>query len=122
MVIIEKGEWLDYLQSFSPETLFQALASFVKAKSKWPPNLPEMLDACEKVIGVPALPDPHSVMQLAILRRFDHPVTKLVFDKIGSWDFGHDSEKVLLRKINSVYSSCVDEYRKLDLLLLEQTP
>jgi hypothetical protein len=74
---------------------------------EWPPSIAEFRRLCFMAGG---LPSPFELMQKAIRREFDHPLTKMVFDKIGSWSFRNDTEKALTAKIDSYYKYCMAEF------------
>ena len=76
---------------------------YCRTNLEWPPSIAEFIGICEKQNGRPSWED---TMNLAIRGDFSHPLTKMVYDKIGSWSFRNDSDKDLRAKVKTAYSEC----------------
>ena len=95
---------------------------YCKLNLEWPPSLAEFIKICEKSSGMPTY---YEAMQAAIRRDFYHPIIKILFDRIGSWDIQHDNEEVLLRKFKQLHSEEANKYRlniQKEARLLEDKP
>lgn len=101
-------DWAEGLSGIHPMHIKQAL-SYCRMNVDWPPSLSEFRRYCERASGLPSIDE---TFTLAIRREFNHPIVKMVFDKVGSWAMSHDSESVLRKKIKEVYSQCLNDFRK----------
>ena len=99
-------EWSEGLAGIQGHDIKQAL-DHCRINLEWPPSIAEFRNLCLKNSGVPSAAQ---VMRRAIDGNFEHPLTRMVYDKVGSWAFKNDSEKLLFTKINEVYKTCLSEY------------
>jgi hypothetical protein len=63
---------------------------------------------CEQASGLPSL---EHALSASIRREFDHPVIKLAFDKVGSWDMKNSKDEVLRKKFDAAYREATAQYR-----------
>lgn len=75
---------------------------------EWPPTLAEFRKICEQSAGIPTA---EQAMQAAIRRDFYHPIIKLAYDKIGSWDMRHDTQAALLKKFKTAHQEALKTFR-----------
>jgi hypothetical protein len=99
-------EWHEGLASVDVNGIKDAL-SFCRENLEWPPSIAEFRNICLKNSGVPSAAQ---IMRRAIDGNFEHPLTRMVYDKVGGWAFKQDTEKLLFTKINEVYKTCLSEY------------
>lgn len=82
-----------------------------KAKLEWPPTVFQFIEFCKQE---DEMPNERDALQLAVRREWKekevHPVVKLAFDKIGSWDFGHMTAKELEPRWKNAYREAREEY------------
>lgn len=100
-------EWHDALNGISYDAIEKAIVS-CKMIFEWPPSIAEFILICEKQMGVPSVAE---VYNFALRREFNHPLVKMVFDKIGDWNFRNDSEKDLRKKVEVHYHDCLIKLR-----------
>lgn len=100
-------DWCEGLKGINPAAIKDALV-YCRANLEWPPSLAEFIKLCEKSLN---LPSPEECMRLAIRKEFTHPLVKIIYDKVGSWDFSHDSEKTLLKKITQCHKEEISKLR-----------
>jgi hypothetical protein len=100
-------EWVSGLEGIEIKSIRAAL-EICKKELEWPPNVAEFRKLCERASG---LPDLSEALALALRRDFKHPVVKLAFDRIGSWDFSHDTEKELKKKFKHAYEESLRDFR-----------
>lgn len=101
-------EWVSGMKGIDPKSIKAALNE-CKLTLEWPPSIAEFRHICEKVSGVLSS---EKIMKLAINRDFNDPIVKYVFEKIGSWNFSHDGEKELLKKINEARKDYLSNVRQ----------
>lgn len=87
-------DWSDGIGRFNPMILKEAI-DYCKLNLDWPPSLAEFIKICERSLNIP---DPSQCMHNAIRGDLTDPFVKLIYDKIGSWNVKHDSEKELINK------------------------
>ena len=83
-----------------PQDIIEKAIKYCKMTFEWPPSIAEFISICEKESGMPSCDD---VYQMALRHEFNHPMVKLVFESIGSWNFRNDSEKELRKKVETSY-------------------
>lgn len=99
-------EWSEGLAGIEGQEIKAAL-DHCRLNLEWPPSIAEFRKICLMSGGVLS---PDEIMQRAVSRDFSHPLTKMVYDKVGSWAFQHDTEKALADKIKNVCKFCVSEF------------
>lgn len=93
----------DWLQELSKFTLDQVRAAVNKALAiykEFPPTLGQLVDLCMKESGVPGIQE---VIRLMLIRDFNHPLVKMIYDKIGSWILTNGKEDDIQRKTKEYY-------------------
>lgn len=94
---IALNEWAEALINIPPEAIKEAI-NYCRDNLEWPPSIAEFRKYCQKYQGLPTIDE---VLKQSIERNFYQPIVKIIFDKIGSWAFSHDSEKELRKKIEN---------------------
>lgn len=97
---VTKQEWGSALAGVDLHVIRLALDDLRNNGDQFPPTLPIFLKLCRDRSGIP---DMEKAYQMALRRDFSHPVSELCFNRIGSWDFTHDSEKTLRKKFSLAY-------------------
>jgi len=100
-------DWSEGL-SFIDHDHIKSAITHCKLKREWPPSLPEFISLCEKASGMPSFEES---FKSAIREDFSHPVTKLAYNAIGSWDMKRDTQEVLLKKFKVAYEDAVSIIR-----------
>lgn len=88
--------WQEALDGMPANAIKEAI-SYCRDNLEWPPSIAEFRRLCLKQY----LPSVDETIQKAIRRDFNNPIIHSIYLKIGSWDFSHDSEKVLKRKVKN---------------------
>lgn len=97
-------DWFDELSKFSLNDLYKAVKEALAIYRTYPPKLGELVDLCLKASGVPSASE---CLKMAIDRQFDHPMAKLVYDKIGSWKLANATEKEMQSLSAVAYSEAI---------------
>lgn len=101
--------WYEALQHFDLFTLKQAAAdSFIDYKD-FPPTLGQLVSLCMKKSGIPCEIE---VINLMVRREFNHPIVKLVYDKIGSWTLTNGKSDEIKSRTKAVYTECLIQFRR----------
>ena len=100
-------EWMEALAGIDKELVVQAFNE-CKAQSEWPPSMAEIIKKCDQKLGLPNI---HDAIQLAISQKFDHPIVKELYDRLGSWSLKNDTEKAILSKAKLYYPEILSEFR-----------
>lgn len=100
--------WARQLAEYDGETIKGAIDECVRTL-EWPPSIAEFIGLCDKHSGVPSIPE---IIQKGIRRDFSHPLTKIVYDKIGNWDFSHLTQQELQRRISEIYAPSLAEAKQ----------
>jgi hypothetical protein len=101
------SEWVSGLAGIDVSFIKDAL-DYCKLNLEWAPSLAEFRRICEKASG---FPDPSEIMKAAIRGDFYHPIIKLIYDKIGSWEMKRATEKDLIKCINAIYEEEIANHR-----------
>lgn len=101
-------DWADGLSGIAPDCIKDAL-NHCKLNVDWPPSLSEFRKICEKFSGYPSADD---AFYLAIRRDFNHPITKLAYDKVGSWAMKNDKQSELKPKFTAAYQDALNYFRQ----------
>jgi hypothetical protein len=111
----ENGDWKscedDWLEELSAFTVRDAVAAIKKALviyKDYPPTQGQLIDLCLKESGVPSEDE---IINMLINRQFDHPMVKLVYDKIGSWQLKNGTSEAIRNKTKSVYGDCLAKFK-----------
>ena len=97
------AEWSQAINGIDEQIMEKAIIE-CKMNLEWPPSIAEFIGICEKQCGVPTWEE---IIQLAIRRDFSHPIVKMVYEKVGSWNFANNTEKELREKVKSAYADCL---------------
>ncbi len=99
--------WSKRLERYSENVITKSITECIDTLA-WPPSIAEFIAICDKYLKIPSQSE---ILQKCIRRDLSHPLVKTIFDKIGSWDFSHDSQKNLERKINEHYHKALTELK-----------
>lgn len=102
-------DWLSELSQFSLSDLYKAVREAFTIHKSFAPKLGELVDLCLKASGVPNV---SQVIRMMIDRKFDHPITKLVYEKIGSWKLSNGTEKEIHDKASSFYQQAIIDFKE----------
>lgn len=100
-------DWLEELLPFDLETVRQAVKEALMQHKEYPPTLGQLVDLCLKATGVPG---EDQIINLMVQREFNHPLVKLVYDKIGSWQLKNGKSEEIRAKVKSVYADCLNKF------------
>ncbi len=106
---ITKDEWGIGLANINHSEIRKTLDELRTNGDQFPPTLPMFIKMCLAESGIPS---EEKAYQMAISRDFTHPLAKLCYEKIGSWDFTHDSAKDLRKKFSIAYKEVLKEFPK----------
>lgn len=93
-------EWALGLEGTDENSIDKAIG-FCRTQKEWPPSIAEFLGICEKLEGLPTW---RESLNDAINGNFHHPIIKLTYQKVGSWDMSHDLADVLQEKFKEAYA------------------
>jgi len=94
-------DWLIELSKFSIEQVRAAVNKTLTEFKEFPPTLGQLVDLCMKESGVPSQQE---VIRLMVARDFNHPLVKMLYDKIGSWTLTNGKSDEIERKVKEHYS------------------
>lgn len=100
-------DWFEDLRCYEYKTLVQAAKSALVVFKDFPPTFGQFDDLCKKFSGFPQLDE---VIRLMKAREFNHPIVKMVYDKIGGWSLSNDKEQDILSKAKNAYSHCIADF------------
>lgn len=101
-------EWVDGLKGIPLNFVKDGLEECV-VNLKWPPVIAEFREICERKMGVPSIED--AIEQSSSLN-FNHPVSYLCYEKIGSWKIKTMNKKDLMKEFKGAYEKSLAEFRK----------
>lgn len=111
----EHGDWKacedDWLEELSTFTLTDAINGIKKALviyKDFPPTQGQLVDLCFKESGVPC---EDVIIKLMVDRNFNHPMVKLVYDKVGGRMLTNGRAEEITRKVKAVYSECLATFK-----------
>ena len=99
--------WAKALAGIAPQEIEKATEICMR-EMPWPPSIAEFLDLCERASGAPSLSEAY---RLAVKKDFSHPLVKLAYGKLNTWDFGHADVSDSKKMFASAYSEAVRELR-----------
>ena len=100
-------DWLDELSKFSFDQVRAAVNKTLTEFKEYPPTLGQLADLCLRESGVP---NPSELMRDMVVRDFNHPMVKMMYDKIGSWTLVNGKEEDISRKVKEYYPSVCSEF------------
>jgi hypothetical protein len=104
---ITKDEWGMALADINHTAIRKALDELRANGEQYPPTLPMFVKMCLSESGVPSEEEAY---QMSLKRVFPHPLARLCYEKVGSWDFTHDSVKDLKKKFAIAYKEVLKEF------------
>lgn len=102
-------DWVSELNQFTVGQATLAVNECLSLHKEFPPTQGQLIDVCLKASGVP---DVSQVIRMMIDRKFDHPITKLVYEKIGSWKLSNGTEKEIHDKALSFYQQAIIDFKE----------
>lgn len=102
-----EDDWLEELSAFSMSDAVNSIKKALVIYKDFPPTLGQIIDLCLEESGVPRQDE---IIKLMIERKFNHPMVKLVYDKVGGWMLSNGKSEEISRKVSSVYSECKAEF------------
>lgn len=100
-------DWLNELSKFPIRHVENAISKSLILFVNKPPSLTELIQLCMKESGVP---DQNEIINLMIARDFNHPLVKMIYDKIGSWMLSNGKSDDIQRKVKEYYNSEKSEF------------
>ena len=107
-----KGCEDDWLEELSVFTLRDAISAFRQALiiyKDYPPTQPQIVELCLKESGIP---DIQEIFTQLMSKEFNHPIVKMIYDKIGSWKLSNGKESEIIQKVKEYYSISLAEFQK----------
>lgn len=100
-------DWHQELQGFTLEQLRAAVNKALSIYKEFPPTQGQLIELCVKESGVP---DVREVIRMMVNREFNHPLVKMVYEKIGSWTLANGKEAEIQNKVKQAYDGCMAEF------------
>lgn len=100
-------DWFQELSKFSFEQVRTAVNKALTIYRDFPPTQGQLIDLCLAESGVPEV---QQLINLMISREFNHPLVKMVYDKIGSWALVNGKETEIHKKAKEAYNDCLAEF------------
>lgn len=104
-----EDDWLEELNAFSYVDAVKGIKKALVIYKDFPPTQGQIIDLCLKESGVPSEDD---VIKLMVDRNFNHPMVKLVYEKIGGWMLTNGKADDVSRKVRLVYSDCLANFTR----------
>lgn len=101
-------EWLSELCGFTVEDFTKAVIKALAENKEYPPTLGQLIDLCLQASGIPSAND---ISQEIARKEFTHPLTKLIADRIGSWDLKNSSADAIKKRIDGLYTESLVDFR-----------
>jgi hypothetical protein len=101
-------DWYTELSKFPLSAVNSAVEDVLTVYKDYPPTLGQLVDLCLKESGVPS---EDQIIKCMINRDFNHPMVKMIYDKIGSWALSNDKAESIKSKTKSLYSDCLNKFR-----------
>jgi hypothetical protein len=99
--------WFQELRNFTIGQLYRAKTEAFLIYENFPPKLGELVSLCLKASG---MPDVSEVIRMMIDKRLDHPISKMIYDKIGSWKLSNGTEKEIREQASIAYQQAVIDF------------
>mgnify|MGYP001577519813 CR=1 FL=1 len=103
-----EDDWLEELSVFNMRDAIVAIKKALVIYKDYPPTQGQVIDLCLKESGVPSEDELISMM---VNRQFDHPMVKLVYDKIGSWQLKNGTSEEIRNKTKSIYGDFLASFK-----------
>jgi hypothetical protein len=101
-------DWHQELSQFDIEVARAAINQSLSQFKDFPPTLGQIIDLCNKHEGIPSADD---VIKSMERREFNHPIVKMIYDKVGSWALKNGSAHEVKSKTQAAYNDCLCEFR-----------
>ena len=103
-----EDDWLEELSAFTVRDAVSAIKKALVIYKDYPPTQGQLIELCLKESGVPSEDE---IINMLVNRQFDHPMVKLVYDKIGSWQLKNGTSESIRIKTKSVYGDCLANFK-----------
>lgn len=103
-----EDDWLEELSAFSARDAINGIKKALAIYKDFPPTQGQVINLCLKESGVPT---PTDIITKMIARDFNHPMVKLVYDKIGSWALKNGSTQEIESKTKANYDDALLAFR-----------
>lgn len=107
--LISINDWLNELKDFDLLVLKKAVKQACLIYLEFPPTLGQLVNLCLKATGMPFEDE---IISLLIKREFNHPLVKMIYDRIGSWTLTNGKTEEIRFKIKAVYADCLTSFRE----------
>ncbi len=94
-----QGVWAKYCWFLTDEQIEHGLEKGIRI-SDWNPNVPEFIRSALD------LPDVNQVINRVISDKCTDPVSYEIRKSIGTWDIGHQPQRVIETRIRGMYDDC----------------
>ena len=101
--------WLDGVKGFEFEVLRKAVNQSFLVHKDYPPTLGQLVDICLHVSGVPSESE---VIDAMVRKDFNHPLIKVIYDKVGNWALSHGKPEDIRAKVRNVYGPSLSSFRE----------
>lgn len=102
LIAVAYQDWAEGLRGLNAEDIKFGI-SYCRDNLEWPPSIAEFRKSCLKNRKIPSS---KQLVDDIIRRNFKSNLHEIVFKKIGSWNFSHDTEKDLINKVESILKEC----------------
>jgi len=103
-----ENEWFCELSQFSMDEVRKAVNQCLAINKDYPPTLGQLIELCVLASGIPSVND---INQQIARKEFTHPLTKLIADRIGSWDLKNSSADAIKKRIDGLYTESLVDFR-----------
>jgi hypothetical protein len=100
-------EWSEGMAGIDPNHVKEGL-SYCRLNLDWPPSIAEFRRICESFAGIPS---PEKSLADAIRGDFNHPITAMAYDKVGSWAMKTSKQTDLLSVFKAAYVDALAIFR-----------
>lgn len=101
-------DWLEELSCFHYEIFRKAVNDALAIHKDFPPTLGQLVDLCLKADGIPSQDE---IINLMVRREFNHPLVKMIYEKIGSWTLSNGKADEISKKTRQYYDECLNNFR-----------
>ncbi len=101
-------DWFEELRAFTLDIVRNAVNEALAIYRDYPPTQGQLIDLCLKHSGIPSQPD---VIKALANRDFSHPMIKLAYDKIGSWELSNAKSESIKAKVQAIYTDCLLSFK-----------
>ena len=100
-------DWHEDLKHFDYKTLVLAAKSALAKYNDYPPTFGQFEDLCKKHSG---FLQQDEAIRMMTARDFSHPIVKMMYDKIGSWNLTNGKEAEIASKARTAYQEAEAQF------------